>query len=215
VHASDVLQQFSYEEARHEAGWIRADLRVDRGRREGGMFASAARIRGDALRPGTAANHHFWNRSGAMDSFEGSILDIFSQETWLFDGRAEYAQRAFGGWVETPVAGWNCRFGLAYQFLELRARGHLTQRTTTLLIAYDETDHFPDFPGMRARIMTPETRISRNFGRAFVAITAAQAIPLSAETKRKENGDDPRSPVTGSSWTGGTEAKLEVGWGVF
>jgi hypothetical protein len=32
VHASDVLQQFSYEEARHEAGWIRADLRVDRGR---------------------------------------------------------------------------------------------------------------------------------------------------------------------------------------
>jgi hypothetical protein len=214
VRAGEVPYQFSYEEARHHLGWLRADLQGSRGAWEGGLFAGGAWINATALRPETAGGRYFWDRSGVMDSFEGNVLDIFSRETWLFDGNARFSQKVWGGWLATPIAGWRCRLGVSYLALDGKAGGHLTKRTSMLIIAYTETDHFPESPEVRAQVLMPELKVSRRFGHAFLEASMAQAIPVGMTLRHSDGTDAPTTGRGGSKWSGGTEANLRIGWGI-
>jgi hypothetical protein len=206
--------QFAYEETRQRNAWARADVRMGGPRREAGIFAGWGAVRWDAFRPAVAAGHHFWDRNGVLDSYEGGLLDVFSQETFLFDGRAGLNRKTAGGWVSFPAASWRLRLALAYHRVEMEAYGRLTRKSTTLLIAYTERDYFLDFHGVEADLLAPEIRLSRRFGKLFVEGSVEQALPFRVRMRRPEgsSGDESRPPSSSAS-TGGTLAWARVGWG--
>jgi hypothetical protein len=82
-----------------------------------------------------------------------------------------------------------------------------------LIIAYTETDHYPESPEVRAQALMPELKVSRRFGHAFLEASMAQAIPVGM-TLRNRDGTDNSGTGRGSNWSGGTEVNLRVGWGI-
>jgi hypothetical protein len=63
-----------------------------------------------------------------------------------------------------------------------------------------------------ADMVTPELRVTGSLGRAFLAASAAQALPVRIRIERKGPGGakGPVKPEEGIS--GGTSGRLELGW---
>lgn len=208
--------QFSYAEARNHVRWARADAQASTGRVTYGAFAGASRLDWEIPRPETAAGRHFWDRNGVLDSYEGNVFGVFSRETWLFDGAAAFRQTAAGAWLAAPAGGWRARGGLTWHLVELHARGHLTKRTSSLLIAYSEKDYHPEFPGVRAHLLTPELTLTRVLGNLGVAVSVRQALPVHVRLRREDGTAATDRGLPGSSsYSGGTEARLQLGWRFF
>ena len=209
------LYQFAYEETRQRNAWARVDAQAGAGRHpgaEGGVFAGWGAVRWDALRPEIASGHYFWDRNGVLDSYEGSLLDLFSQQTYLFDGQAGLSQKTAGAWYSFPAYGNRLRLGLSWHRIEMEAYGRLTQKTTTLIIAYTEREYLLHFYGVEADLLAPEIQFSRRFGRAFVEASVEQALPLRIRM-RHSGGAEPGPRSSSSSYSGGTEAWVRLGWG--
>ena len=211
----DGLYQFAYEETRQRNVWARADAQTSRAGREAGVFAAVGAVRWDALRPEIASGHYFWDRNGVIDSYEGGLLDVFSQETYLFDGRAGLSQKALGAWVLLPAGVWQCRLGLSYHRVEMEAYGRLTKKTTTFLITYTEQEYAFNFYGVEADLLTPEDLVRRQFGRAFIEASVEQALPLSVRMRHAPGSEPGGSPGQSkpSKTSGGTLAWIRLGWG--
>jgi hypothetical protein len=217
VRSTETLYQFAYEETRNRNAWARTDLRFERRGWRTGMYVGASSLDWDAVRPTVAAGKHFWDRSGVLDSYQGNILNIFTRETWLFDGDFRFRQGAAGLWAESSLRGWAFRPGLNVHILDAEAHGHLTKRTSTLIIAYTEEDYHLDFYGVSATFLTPELGLTRRFGCGRLELFAAQAIPVSIRMRREggDHTDASQNLASKHSYSGGTRANLRFSWEVF
>jgi hypothetical protein len=217
VRSTETLYQFAYEETRNRNAWARTDLRIERGTWRTGMYVGASSLDWDAVRPAIASGKHFWDRSGVLDSYEGNILNIFTRETWLFNGDFQYRQGATGMWAESTIRGWTIRPGLNVHILDAEAHGHLTKRTSTLIIAYTEEDYQLDFYGITAGFLTPELGLTRRLGRGRLEFFAAQAIPVSIRMRHGVDDGAGASQNLSSkrSYSGGTRANLRFSWEAF
>jgi hypothetical protein len=203
---------FSYEEATQKAYSIRADLRGYRGERAWGAFAGGAETESDARRPEVAFNHYFWDRNGVIDSYQGSLLGVFNNETWLLNGAA-YAGLAGGGiWYGSGFLGFPWRLGLDYAHLVLEANSHLTKRETNLIFAVHE--ELTDFtsPRITADILTPEIRIGKAWGPWSATLIAEQAIPVRVDAEGRDGEGGPSGSGEGVSkkTTGGTRLHAQL-----
>jgi hypothetical protein len=204
--------RFSYQEAEHRAYSLRADLAALRPGWEWGGYAAGSELEYDALRPEIAFNRHFWDRNGVIDSYQGSLLGVFNSETWLLNG-AVYAAQAGGGlWVAKTRAGWRGEAGVGYGHLELEANSHLTKRETALLIAFREEDFERTYPKVIADVVTPELRVTGSLGRAFLAASAAQALPVRIRIERSGTTSGKKTAKAEEGISGGTWGRLELGW---
>jgi hypothetical protein len=205
---------FSYEEAKQKAYSIRADLRGYAGERAWGAYAGGAETESDALRPDVPFNHYFWDRNGVIDSYQGSLLGVFNNETWLLNGAA-YAGIAGGGvWGGSSFLGFPWRLGLDYAHLVLGAGSHLTKRETTLLFAFREERTGFTSPRIAADILAPEARIGKTWGPWTVSVLAAQAIPVRVDMEEREGegGTSGSGEGTSKETSGGTRlhARLDL-----
>ncbi|HKP96715.1 MAG TPA: hypothetical protein VJ385_13240 [Fibrobacteria bacterium] len=205
------LYAFSYQEGAQKSYSLRSDLRAQSGRWEWGAYAGAAESEYDALRPDVAFNRYFWDRNGVLDSYQGGLLGVFNNETWLFNGAAYLAQAGGGAWGATRLGGWRGRLGLGYQHLTLESNSHLTKRETTFLLAYREERIDKTYPRVDADILTPELRVGTSWGRMEVMATAAQAVPIQVDMDGK-SGATSGTSKRGSRYSGFTRARLELGW---
>jgi hypothetical protein len=206
----DGASLFSYQETLDKLYLLRADLRARRGAWEWGAFAGGGETEFDAVRPQTAFNHHFWERNGALDSYQGGLLGVFSDETWLFNGAAYAAQASGGAWSARSWEGWRAGLGLGYHYLRLESNSHLTQRQSTLLLAYKEKSFDKTYPRIDASILAPELRLDKSWGRITVSASAAQALPIRVEIAG--GGTGTTRPAQAGGFSGGTQARLELGW---
>ncbi len=203
---------FSYQENIRKSYSLRADLLSLRHRWEWGAFAGGGESEYDAVRPDVPFNRHFWDRNGAIDSYQGGLLGVFNDETWLFNGAAYLAQIGAGPWAATRLAGWYGRLGLGYHYLLLQSNGHLTKRQTSFLLAYQEENIDRVNPEIRAHVLTPELRLEKSWRRVKFSATGTQALPVRVSVKRENGSAGSGSSGTGSRYSGGTLARLEAGW---
>lgn len=214
------LHDFSYQEAETKSYSVRADAKALCGRWEWGAFAGGAETEWDALRPDAAFNRYFWNRNGAIDSYQGGLLGVFDNETWLLNGAVYLAQAGGGIWAASEAAGFRFRLGLGFQHVILEANSHLTRRETTLLFAYKERNIDTDYPSVHGDFLSPEARLSRQWGACELAFTATQALPIQIRLEKKDEGgsdggaggESAGGPAPRSDYSGGTRLRLELSW---
>jgi hypothetical protein len=212
------LYQFAYLETRARSAWLRAEVSLRRGAWEGGAFAGGGAVRWDAYRPEVPAGRFFWDRNAVIDSYQGGLVDLFSRETWLFDGRLGLGTRSAGAWAARSFGAWDLRSGAAWNHLDLEAHGRLTQRTSTLIVGTEERDAYLDFPGLEAHLLTPELSLARRFAEwgMRVEVSVAQALPLRLRLREDagagEGGGGDRALPSASDYSGGTRARLLAAW---
>lgn len=215
IKNSESPYQFGYQDTRNRNYSLRGDVQAGKKRWGTGVFWGTSSLHLTALRPSPVYGNYLWDRNGVLDSYEGNIFSLFNRETWLFDGDVDFRQWAAGGWAAWIAPHWRGQFGMAYNQVNLKAFGHLTKKTTTLLIAYTEEEYFQSFPGVRAHLLTPEMKFSSRWGHAFLEASAAQAIPVSIQLRRAQDPSSGESNSSSSSYSGGTSAGLKIGWGFF
>jgi hypothetical protein len=204
--------RFSYQEAEQRSYSARIDVET---RHEGyawGACLGASELEYDALRPEVAFNRHFWDRNGVIDSYQGSLLGLFSTETWLLNGAIYAAQGGGGLWAAKDWRGWRGQAGLAYARLILESNSSLTKRESSFLLAFSEEDFETVYPKVTADVVTPELRVSRSAGRFLLSIEAAQALPVRVRLDREGKGSGKPGSGGGDAYSGGTRGKITVGW---
>jgi len=201
---------FGYEQTQDKDYSLRLNAEAGKKNWDAGVFAGASVLEWDGLRPEAAFDKYFWDRNSILNSYEGNIFDIFDDETWLFDGNMNFHQWSSGAWLARNFPHWRAECGLAYNAMNFEGLGHLSKKTTTLLIAYTEQDYTYDFQGLQADLLTPELKVSGRWGHFFALASLAQALPLSVQLQG-ENASSQN--VSASSYSGGTRAEAKIGWG--
>ncbi len=204
--------RFSYQEAEQRSYSLRADLQSAHRGWDWGAYAGAAELEYDALRPDVAYDRHFWDRNGIIDSYQGSLLGVFDDETWLLNGAAYLSQAGGGLWAAKSLGGWRGEAGLGYGHLTLEANSHLTKRETTLILAYKEEDFDKTFPNVDADVLTPELRVTGSWGGMFLKASAAQALPVRVSIARTGGSGGGGSGTSDNEYSGGTRGRVEIGW---
>ncbi len=211
THTAESPYAFGYQQTQDQDFSIRMDARAGRKAWETGVFAGTSSYKWDATRPEVAFDKYLWDRNGVLDSYEGNVFDIFDDETWLFNGSMNFRQWSTGAWLARNFSHWRAQCGLAYNVMDMQGIGFLSKKTTTLLIAYTEQDYTYDFQGVRAELLTPEFSLSARWGRFFAEASLAQALPLNVHLQGDSSSSDEK--ISGSSYSGGTMASAEIGWG--
>ncbi len=212
------LYLFSYQDGTHSAYSARLDAQAGREAWEAGGDFAAAQSLWRANRPDVAYGKHLWDRNGVLDSYAGSLLGLFDDETWLFDGMLEVQSMSAGAWAAWFQKNWRLEIALAYHRLDLRSEYRLTRRTTSFLIAYEEKESDRTFPELAADIVTPELRLARSWGPVTLRTELSQALPIRVQLLRGRSataGSGSSGTPSGSQFSGGLRAGAELGWACF
>jgi hypothetical protein len=202
---------FSWQQGIQKDYSLRADFRLGKGPRAQGAWIAVGETEYDAVRPEVAYNRHFWNRNGVIDSYEGSVLGVFNNETWLLNGAAYAAQAVAGAWIDLPVWGWDHRFAAGYRYLMLEANSTLTRRETTLIFAYTEETFAEKLPTVEADLIPVEWRLSRAWGGLSLVMDARAEIPVRIRVHgEKDSGAG--GGGGGAKYSGGTSASIRLGY---
>jgi hypothetical protein len=205
------LYPFSWQEGAQKDYALRGDFRYACKRAVFGTWIGGGESEYDALRPETAFNKHLWDRNGVIDSYEGSLLGIFNNETWLMNGAAYAAQAGAGLWEESWFAGWRYRLGLGYQYLLLQANSHLTRRQTSFLLAYQEETFDATYPTIEADLVPVQVGLYREWGNLSLEAKIMGEIPARVRIYRtpgKGGGEERGSP----EYSGGTSGGFRIGY---
>jgi hypothetical protein len=209
------LYRFGYEEVEQRSYAARADLSLARPMWEAGIRAGASGLALRALRPQEAFGHHFWDRNGVLDAYQGSLLGLFDRETWLFNGSLYLEQWESGAWYALLRKGWRAQTGLSFQHAVFKTESHLTKRTTTLLVAYEEENIDKAMPTIRADLVTPELRVTKDWGRFYFDVNVAQVLPVRISVERKGGKKSSGSGGGDSGFSGGSRGNAEIGYRLF
>lgn len=202
---------FSWQNALQKDYSTRLDFRLNRGRFAYGGWLGGGESEYDALRPDVAFNRHFWDRNGVIDSYQGSLLGVFSDETWLLNGAVYAAQGATGLWAERAFYKWNCRAAVGYQYLLLQANTHLTRRQTTFLFGFKDETFDTAYPTVEADLIPVQLRLSRDWGDFFCDADASAELPARVRIHRSETAGVKRPPVA-SEYSGGMISGIRIGY---
>lgn len=203
---------FSWQEGIQKDYSVRADFRLGGGRRAQGAWLAAGETEYDAVRPEIAFNRHFWDRNGVIDSYEGSVLGVFNNETWLLNGAAYAAHAAAGAWIDLPLWGWDHRFAGGYRYLMLQANSTLTRRETTFILAYTEETFAEKLPTVEADLIPVEWRLERAWGNLSLEMDARAEIPVRIRVHGEKDPGPGGEGNGGATYTGGTAAGIRLSW---
>lgn len=203
---------FSWQEGLHKDYSLRADFRIGGGRHSRGAWIAAGESEYDALRPAVAFNRHLWDRNGVIDSYEGSVLGIFNNETWLLNGAVYSAQASAGAWLELPLWDWDHHIAAGYRYLMLQANSRLTRRETTFILAYTEESFDRTWPTVEADLIPLEWRLSRGWGGFTVAMEARAELPARIRIHRPSGTEGGGSGEGGGEYSGGVTAGIRLGY---
>lgn len=208
-----VATPFSWQRAGQADYTARADLAFP-GRAGGwGGWLAAGEAEYDALPPELLYGHWFWDRNGVIDSYQGSVLGLFSGETWLLEGTAYAGYAGLGVWRRGKLAGFGYRLSAGYQYLLLDAESHLTRRRTMFILGYTERTSDRAYPTIEADLVPVGLELARAWGSFKVTMGGRAALPA----RIRMEGEDPGG--TGGSgrkarYRGGTSAGLRVEYGL-
>jgi hypothetical protein len=196
-----VRYPFSWQRGRRTDYTARADLAFPLRRGSLGGWIVAGESEYDALRPEIAFGHSVWDRNGAIDSYQGSLLDLFSDETWLMNGAAYAGQAGFGLWRKAEYRGFAARLSAGLHYLILEANSHLTRRRTAFLFGYTEADYDRTYPMTEAWLSPVSIEAGYGRGRVWAKAGVQEAFPLKVEIARPAGDGGPG----GGSGGGATE----------
>ena len=215
VRNQNGLYQFGYENTENRDYSLRLDYKRQTGRWEWGTHAASSALDWNALRPDIPSGKYFWDRNGVLDSYNGSIAGIFDRETWLYNGNLKLRQWVVGTGLARDFHNWRSQFGLTYHDLDFQAQGHATKKNTQDIFFYTLQESYQNFPGIKAGLLMPELRLSRRLGRAFFEASLGQAIPLYIRFRGENVSGSGSQEKSMSPYSGGTQASVKAGWGVY
>ena len=211
----DRQRLFSWQRGRQADYAARADLACARRRASLGLWLAAGETEYDALHPEIPFGHYVWDRNGVIDSYQGSLLGVFSEETWLLHGAAYAGHAGLGMWWRSAWAGFAYRFSAGYQYLILQANSHLTRRRTAFLLGYTESSRDRIYPTVEADLLPAGLELERALDNFRVTIGGQAALPLRVRIDR--GGDSGKSGARGggggpADYAGGTVAGIRLGY---
>jgi hypothetical protein len=205
------LYTFSWQGGKQADYEARADLSMALPRDTLGAWLSAGESEYDALRPENSAyGRWFWDRNGVVDSYQGSLLGLFSGETWLLNGAAYAGHAGLGMWWRSAWAGVVYRFSAGYQYLILEANSHLTRRRTEFLLGYSEANEDRTYPTVEADLVPVTVELSRAWGN--FSVTAGGQALLPARVRIERAGRTGGGGGNGTDYGGGTLAGIRLGY---
>lgn len=162
----------------------------------------------DALRPESVFGHYLWDRNGVIDSYEGSILGVFSDETWLMNGAAYAAQAGAGLSRESTTWGWRHRLSLGYHYLLLQANSHLARRERSLFISTSESNVDRAYPTVEADLIPVALDLDRAWGPLRLIAGGQAEIPARIRVYRSGGGGSGKGGD--ASYGGGTTSRVRL-----
>lgn len=212
-HKDGDFYPFAWQEGVQKDYSIRADFRYGGAGYSRGGWIAAGESEYDALRPAVAFNHHLWDRNGVIDSYEGTVLGVFNNETWLLNGAAYSAQAGAGLWMEAPFWGWDHRITAGYRYLLLEANSRLTRRETNFILAYTEENFDDTYPTVEADLIPLEWHLSRSWGNLILDMDIRAEIPARVRVTRSGSSGSGSGGESGDEgYSGGTSAGVRVGY---
>jgi len=205
------LYPFSWQGGKQADYAVRADVSKAIRRDTLGAWLAAGESEYDALRPDNSAyGRWFWDRNGVVDSYQGSLLGLFSGETWLLNGAAYAGHAGLGVWWSSTWFGFARRFSVGYQYLILEANSHLTRRRTEFLLGYSEANEDRSYPTVEADLIPMTAEMSRTWGN-FSVSAGGQAV-LPARVRIERAGGTGGGGGSGADYGGGTVAGIRLGY---
>jgi hypothetical protein len=205
---------FSWQRGRQADYSARADLAFPLRRGSGGGWIVAGESEYDALRPEIAFGHYVWDRNGAIDSYQGTLLDLFNDETWLMNGAAYAGQAGFGLWRKADYRGFTVRVSTGLHYLILESNSHLTRRRTAFLFGYTEEDRDRTYPTTEAWLSPTAIEAGYGRGRVWARAGAQAAFPLKVAIERPSGGGGSGGGSGGgkADYRGGLAAGFRIGY---
>jgi hypothetical protein len=207
------LYPFSWQRGKQADYALRGDVSAATRRGRAGAWLAAGETEYDALRPDSVFNHWFWDRNGVIDSYQGSLLGLFSSETWLLNGSVYAGHAGAGAWWRSAWKGLAFRIAAGYQYLILRADSHLTRRRSEFLIGYTEENADRAYPTVEADLLPASLELSRSWGNLSVTMGGQAALPLRVRIERAGGGSSGSGGSDGGAdYGGGTVAGVRLGY---
>ncbi|MBW8889265.1 MAG: hypothetical protein JF616_16040 [Fibrobacteres bacterium] len=205
------LYPFSWQGGEQADYSVRTDVSMAMRKDTLGAWLAAGESEYDALRPDNSAyGRWFWDRNGVVDSYQGSLLGLFSGETWLLNGAAYAGHAGLGLWWRYNLAGFAYRFSAGYQYLILEANSHLTRRRTEFLLGYSEANEDRIYPTVEADLIPLSAELFRAWGNFSVTFGGQAVLPSRVRIERA--GGTGGGGGSGADYRGGTVAGIRLGY---
>ena len=175
-------KHFGYQETGIEGEHVKGECAIPVKNGIFSAFASVSTLRFEALEPEILANQYTFITNNFIESYQGSLRNIFAGEKYLFTGEFFTSQISSGISFKRESKGWKLKADLMYTRLFIAARAELTKKTTTLIIfPVSETDR-TGLPDTYLHCITPGVVVQKQLGNMYLKLSVRQAVPIYIKT---------------------------------